>query len=32
METKVLDYPKNEIPPILRFVLKEDFGISWLLK
>jgi len=28
METKVLDYPKNEIPPILRFVLKEDFGIS----
>lgn len=27
LEKKVLDYEKSEIPPIIRFVLSEDFGI-----
>lgn len=28
LNKKVLDYPRNEIAPIIRFVLKEDFGIK----
>ena len=28
LEKKVLDYEKSEIPPIIRFVLSEDFGIQ----
>lgn len=28
LNKKVLDYPRKEIAPIIRFVLKEDFGIK----
>jgi hypothetical protein len=28
MNKKVTDYPKNDIPPILRYVLMEDYGIK----
>jgi hypothetical protein len=28
MNKKVLDYPKQDIPPILRYVLMEDYGIK----
>lgn len=28
LEKKVLDYDKKEIPPIIRFVLREDYGIK----
>ncbi|KAA6322911.1 Replication initiation protein [termite gut metagenome] len=28
MNKKVLDYPKQDIPPILRYVLTEDYGIK----
>jgi len=28
LDKKVLDYDKKEIPPIIRFVLREDYGIK----
>jgi hypothetical protein len=28
MDKKVMDYHKHDVPPILRYVLMEDYGIK----
>jgi len=28
LDKKVMDYDKKDIPPIIRFVLSEDYGIK----